>query len=333
MRIGIAGCGIRGQLFARALSGEPGVEVVGMCDPSAGARERAAAVFDGPILSSHGELIARGLDALIVATPDFAHRAVAVDAAAAGLQLMIEKPIATSAEDAEAIVAAVEAAGVSCFVAFENRWNPGFRKVRRAVVAGELGDIVSVTAVLSNTYFVPTQMLSWASSSSPAWFLMPHVLDLAMWITDAAPRSVVARGRRGELASRGIDTWDAVHALFELGESAIANLRTEWVLPEGRPSIVDFRVDITGTRGSFSIDNSDQGVSAASPERFATVGLLPEDIDGEEQSMAAWMVRSWARGLLSGTPVGPDARHGALITRAVELAHRAAAESTAVAVR
>lgn len=49
--------------------------------------------------------------------------------------------------------------------------------------------------------------------------------------------------------------------------------------------------------------------------------------------MAAWMVRSWARGLIAGKPVGPDARHGALITRAVELAHRSAAESTAFAVR
>lgn len=288
MRIGIAGCGIRGQLFARALAGEPGVEVVGMCDPSAGARERAAAVYGGPILDSHGELIARGLDALIVATPDFAHRAVAVDAAAAGLQLMIEKPIATSAEDAEAIVAAVEAAGVSCFVAFENRWNPAFRKLRRAVEAGELGDIVSVTAVLSNTYFVPTQMLSWAASSSPAWFLMPHVLDLATWIVGADPQTVVARGRRGELAARGIDTWDAVHALFELGGSAVANLRTEWVLPEGRPSIVDFRVDVTGTRGSFSIDNSDQGVHAATAERYTSVGLLPRTSTATS--------RAWPRG-------------------------------------
>ncbi len=332
MRIGIAGCGIRGQLFARALQGEPGVELAGMCDPSAAARERAAVVFGGPIRPSHGELIALGLDALVVATPDFAHRQVAVDAAAAGLQLMVEKPIATSIDDADAIVAAVEAAGVSCFVAFENRWNPSFRKLRRVVEAGDLGEIVSVTAVLSNSYYVPTEMLSWAGSSSPAWFLMPHVLDLAVWISGGDPLSVVARGRRGELASRGIDTWDSVHALFELDGSAIANLRTEWVLPDGRPSIVDFRVDVTGTRGSFSVDNSDQGIRMATADRFSSLGALPEDIDGHEQSMAAWMVRSWAGGLLAGTPAGPDARHGALITRAVELAHRSAAEHVAFAV-
>lgn len=326
MKIGIAGCGIRGTLFAQALKSETGVEVVGMCDPSKPARERAADVFAGPILASHRELIDCGLDALVVATPDFAHREVTVDAANAGLHLMVEKPIATSLADGDAIVKAVETAGVSCFIAFENRWNPAFRKLRRAVESGELGEIVSVTGVLSNTYHVPTEMLSWAEQSSPAWFLMPHLLDLAVWISGGKPHSVVARGRRGELTSRGIDTWDSVHALFELDGSAIANLRTEWVLPEGGPSIVDFRVDVTGTRGSFSIDHSDQGIHLTTATGYSSIGSLPEDVDGHEQSMAAWMVRSWARGLMSEAPVGPDARHGAMITRAVELAHRSAAE-------
>lgn len=332
MRIGIAGCGLRGILFARALQSESEVDIVGMCDPSAPAADRAASVFDGPVLASHRELIDRGLDALVVATPDFAHREVAVDAAKAGLQLMVEKPIATSVADAGAIVEAVDAAGVSCFVAFENRWNPSFRKIRRAVELGDLGEVVSVTAVLSNTYYVPTEMLSWAELSSPAWFLMPHVLDLAIWISGGDPLSVVARGRRGELAARGVNTWDSVHALFELDGGALANLRSEWVLPEGRPSIVDFRVDVTGTRGSASIDNSDQGLHLATENGHKSIGLLPEDVDGHEQSMAAWMVRSWARGLIAGTPVGPDARHGAIITRAVELAHRSAAEHEAFSI-
>lgn len=321
MRVGIAGCGIRGQLFARALQAEAEVTVVGLCDPSPAARTRAADVFDGPIFDNHTELIEQGLDALIVATPDFAHRAVAVDAALAGLHLMVEKPLATSSDDSKAIEEAVAAAGVSCFVAFENRWNPYFRKVRRVVEDGDLGEIVSVTAVLSNSYFVPTTMLSWSRLSSPAWFLMPHILDLALWITGETPRSVVARGRRGELASRGIDTWDSVHALVDLGGTAVANLQTSWVLPDGRPSIVDFRVDVVGTKGSISIDHGDQGMHLSTANAYKSFTSLPEDIDGVEQSMAAWMVRSWARGLVTGDAVGPNATHGALVTRTVEAAH------------
>ncbi|MGO1972221.1 MAG: Gfo/Idh/MocA family protein [Propionibacteriaceae bacterium] len=329
MRIGIAGCGIRGRLFAQALLHESGVEVIGMCDPSLSAQKQAALVFPGPVHSSHHELLNQGLDALVVATPDFAHRQVAVDAASAGVHLMVEKPLATSTEDARDIEQAVAKTGVSCLVAFENRWNPHMRKVQAHLAAGALGDLVSVTGVLSNSYYVPTTMLSWANQSSPAWFLMPHLLDLAMWFTNQHPTSVVARGRRGALTARGIDTWDSVHALMELSGGTIANLRTEWVLPKTSPSIVDYRVEVVGTEGVMTVDYGDQGLRLTNSSGYQYLAPLPEEIDGEEQGMAAWMVRSWARALLAGTPLGPDAGYGARITRTIDLVHRSASSSEA----
>ncbi|MCQ6307694.1 gfo/Idh/MocA family oxidoreductase, partial [Bacillus cereus] len=75
---------------------------------------------------------------------------------------------------------------------------------------------VSQSVTLSHTLFVPTTMLSWSGSSSPIWFLMPHVLDLAFWLAEAEPVSGYARGRRGVLAARGIDTWDLVHTSIGL---------------------------------------------------------------------------------------------------------------------
>lgn len=323
MRIGIIGCGIRGQLFARALSSVDGVEVVGMSDAAAAVRERVAQAFGLPVLKDHRQLIDRGLDALVVATPDFAHRAVAVDGAAAGLALMVEKPLATTAEDAEAVRDAVDAAGVSCLVAFENRWNPYFLAAKAAIDRGDLGEVVSVDAVLSNTTYVPTRMLPWSASSSPAWFLMPHTVDLTMWLTGQRPEVVSAWGRRGELSSRGIDTWDAVHALVGLDRGGVGNLRSSWILPETLPSIVDFRVEIAGTEGTVSINHSDQGYRSADGTHYRLQTSLPVDIDGAEQSMAAWMVRSWARGLLSGEPVGPDATHGLEVTTTVAAIHSA----------
>ena len=330
IRIGIAGCGIRGLLFEQALRSVPGVKVTGLCDLSPGARSRASERFPGPIHENHGDLVAQGLDALIIATPDFAHREIAVDAANAGLALLIEKPIATSSEDAAAIEAAVAGNGVSCFVAFENRWNPYFRKVKRLIEDGKLGEVVSVTIVLSNSYYVPTTMLPWSAKSSPGWFLMPHSLDLALWLTGKRATSVVARGRRGELAARGIDTWDAVHALVDLEGSAIANLQSAWTLPDSLPSIVDFRVDVVGTAGSVSVNHTDQGLNVATGDGYQSVGSLPEMIDDVEQSMAAWMVRSWAQGLIAGATAGPDAAHGATVTRVIDAVHRSMADGQSV---
>jgi predicted dehydrogenase len=292
-----------------------------MCDRFEPARVTAGSLFSTATTATHEELYALGLDAVIIATPDFAHREPAVDAARAGIHLMIEKPLATSVEDARAIHGAIIEAGVTCLVAFENRWNPHFLRLRELISEGALGDIVSVSGILSNTYAVPEGMLSWAGSSSPGWFLMPHTLDLAAWLSDSLPSSVVGRGQRGVLASRGIDTWDQIHALVEMDNGAIASLRSAWILPESGPAMVDFRVEVLGTKGSATVDLTNQGLTTAT-ETYATRWALPAVIDGHEQSMAAWMVRSWARNLIAGTPVGPDSAHGLLITETLDELHR-----------
>ena len=322
-KIGIVGCGIRGRLFQRALASVGGVAVSGMCDPSPSARDLASRQFDGPVLEWYEDVYALGLDAAIVATPDFAHREPAVAAATAGLTLMVEKPLATTIEDAQAIQDAVAAARVECLVAFENRWNPHFVRARQLAVDGQLGLVTTMTGVLSNTYYVPLQMLSWASSSSPGWFLMPHLVDLALWMSDQGPVSVVARGTRGELVSRGVNTWDTIHALLSLDGGAVANLQSSWVLPESRPWLVDFRFETVGSQGATAVDMNNQGLHTAT-KTWATPWVLPADVNGEEQSMAAWMVRSFAERLLTEEPLVPGVGHGLLVTRIVEAIHSSA---------
>ena len=322
-KIGIVGCGIRGRLYQRALASVEGVSVAAMCDRSMGAREKVASQFDGPVLERYEDLYALGLDAAIVATPDFAHRDAAVAGAEAGMTLMVEKPLATSLEDARAIQAAVRAAKVECLVAFENRWNPHFLRVRQALAEGSLGPVLTMTGVLSNTYFVPLEMLPWASSSSPGWFLMPHLVDLALWMSDQKPVSVVARGRRGELASRGVDTWDTIHALLSFDGGAIANLQSSWVLPDSLPRIVDFRFETVGSLGATVVDMNNQGLMTAT-KAFAAPWVLPAEVDGEEQSMAAWMARYFGKRVVTGEPLCPGVDQWLLVTQIVEAIHASA---------
>lgn len=328
MRIGIVGCGIRGQLYRQALAGMDGVTVAGMADLSESAR-KAVAGGATPVVATHQELFELGLDAAIVATPDFAHREPAVAAAEAGLHLMIEKPLATSVDDAVAIEDAVRAGGVNCLVAFENRWNPPLARMRRLVEAGELGDVVSINATLSDTYEVPMRMLSWAAQSSPGWFLMPHTVDLALWLMGKDPVSVTAAGHRGVLAERGRDTWDLLHALICFADGSVVNVHSSWILPESSPSIVDFRLDVLGSKGSASFDRNAQGFRSATAS-YAFEPGLPIALDGQEHGMAAWMVQSFARGLLAGKPVSPSVEHGVLVTRVIAAVHQSAGEGRPV---
>jgi predicted dehydrogenase len=249
-----------------------------------------------------------------VATPDFAHRRVAVEVAEAGKHMLIEKPVATTLDDARAIAAAVHRSGVRCLVGFENRWNP--HVVQAKIAMESLGEPITASATLSNSFFVPTTMLSWAARSSPAWFLLPHTLDLVLWLTGGKPVSVSAVGSRGVLAKRGIDTWDVVHALVTLDDGSTATLSSAWTLPDAGDGIVDFRFQVIGTEGSVTADLSHQGLVVVS-DKYRSPWPVSGRIGRSQVGPAVWMVQDFAAGLVDGGDLGPDIDHGVLITEII----------------
>lgn len=315
-RVGIVGAGIRGRLFAQALAGVPGVEVIGLADSSERVANEAREATGLAVHASHDEMLETGPDAVIVATPDFAHKDAAVAAANAGCALLLEKPVATSLADAYAIRDAVRATGVRCMVGFENRWNPHLVRVGEAVHQGELGAVASQSYTLSNTYFVPTQMLSWAAKSSPAWFLMPHTTDLAIWLADSRPVEVFATGSRGLLEQRGVDTWDVVHALVTFENGSTANLTSAWILPESMDGIVDFTFQVIGSNGSVRGDLGHQGLVMATDQQrslWPVGGTVPGELIGAP----VWMARHFVRQLETGTELSPSLDEGVLVTEVI----------------
>jgi len=315
--IGIVGGGIRGRMYAGALRGLDGVRVVAVAEPAASVAGPLGGDTGLPVVSSHTELLERyDPDAVVVATPDFAHRQVACDAAAAGRHLLVEKPLATTLADAQAIVAAVRTGGGSCLVGFENRWNPHVRSAWRSIQAGTVGAHVTSSATLSNSWFVPTRMLSWAAKSSPAWFLMPHTVDMLTWFSGATPQRVCAVASRGQLARRGIDTEDVVHALITYTDGTTSALTSAWTLPDGSPSIVDFRFHYVGTTGAITGTPIEQGLDVVT-DRVRTQQTLIDPIGGSPVGAPVWMAREWAAALRDGHPIGPGADVGLQVTRVI----------------
>jgi predicted dehydrogenase len=140
-------------------------------------------------------------------------------------------------------------------VDFHARWHPLFMGARGYVESGQVGDPVLAYARLSDTIFVPTEMLPWAGQSGPEWFLFPHVMDVVRWILDREPVEVFARGHRGVLEARGIDCWDAIQALFEFEGGAICTFETAWVLPNSYTNVVDNRLSLVGSKGGLELKN------------------------------------------------------------------------------
>ena len=313
-RVGIVGAGTMGGRYAALLAGGelPGASLAAVCDVNG---ERARQVADRYAVPAFDDLDSMlgtgGLDAVYVATPDALHREPAVAVFAAGVPALIEKPLATTVEDAEAIVAAAEQAGVVAEVNFSNRWNPPFAQAKAATAEGRLGEPVTVTARLNNTIASPRDRLAWARRTTPAWFLMSHCLDLAYWLHGRRAMKVYAAGRRGALDALGISTWDTIQATVHYEGGATGLFESTWVLPESHPSPIEFELRLIGTSMAVMVDTTYQ-LARIAGERYTTPPTL---------NWAPARFRSFLQALEGGAPGCPLA-DGLENTRTLVAIHR-----------
>ncbi len=119
-------------------------DVAVIADPSRTVRERVGDRFGIPVrVASAAEAIAQpGLDAVVIASPNAAHAATVLDALAAGLHVLVEKPLAITLEDVDAVVAARDSAGKVVQVAYNNRYDLAYERL-----VSELPDSTDVAAI------------------------------------------------------------------------------------------------------------------------------------------------------------------------------------------
>jgi len=264
LAVAVVGVGLFGETHPLAYSHYHRSKLIAVCDVredrarEIGEKYRCEWTTDAEKIA-----IDERIRAVSIATPDFAHYDVAMRMIDAGKHLLVEKPLATDVAQAESIVNAARAAGTKLMVDFHNRWSSQFVKAKECVERGVIGSPILGYARLSNTFYVPTQMLSWAGKSGPQWFLFPHTVDLMRWLTCEEAREVYATGIKKVLKERGVDAFDAVQAIVKF-ENCFATFESAWVNPESSPSIVEFEFYLTGAKGRICIDNTKQGIEVGS---------------------------------------------------------------------
>ena len=255
VRVGVIGAGTWGAMHARAYQQHAGAELVGICDLDMARAEAVAANCGAQkAVTSVEELLALGLDAVSVATPDAQHRAPVMAALGAGVHVLVEKPLAATVTDCEAMISAAQANGVTLMVDWHNRWNPPVHEAWKAVRQGELGQVIYFSYRLNDTIYVPTKMLPWAGQSSVLHFLGSHAIDTICWLLDDVPVEVTCRRKEGVLTGMGIPTADMYLTILEFAGGATAVVENCWVLPQSAPALIDHRWEITGTEGVFYFD-------------------------------------------------------------------------------
>ncbi|OYX41159.1 MAG: oxidoreductase [Rhodobacterales bacterium 32-67-9] len=180
VRIAVVGAGLIGARHAEAIAAAPDAALASVTDPSEVGQKVATAQGVRHFTTLAKMLAEDRPDGVILATPNQAHVEGALDCIAAGMPVLVEKPLATDLDGAGRIVAAASAAGVSVAVGHHRRHNPLIARAKAEIAAGRIGRII---AVQGTTWFLKPEEyfdVEWRRKpgAGPVYLNLIHDIDL-----------------------------------------------------------------------------------------------------------------------------------------------------------
>jgi UDP-N-acetylglucosamine 3-dehydrogenase len=256
VRFGVIGLGRFGEIHCEALSQLPQGEVYALCTRNeARLRELSARFNVRHAYTSYDELLKNpGIDAVTVVTMWDQHAAPAIAALKAGKHTFIEKPMASTIADCEAIVEAAQATGRFCMVGHICRFNPRYAAAKREIDAGAIGKIVSLYARRNIPASVSKTVLT---KIGPIMGDGVHDTDLMLWFTGDKIETAYAQ----TLSVRGLRYPDIGWTTYRFNGGAIGVCENVWFLPEKTPYRIDERMEIIGTEGALYIQETPASIS------------------------------------------------------------------------
>ncbi|HWI22753.1 MAG TPA: Gfo/Idh/MocA family oxidoreductase, partial [Baekduia sp.] len=200
------------------LQEHPDLEFAGAVDPSG---DRYGAVDAQDMLTTVAELLERAPDFAIVAVPTNEHLPAVRELAAAGVHVLIEKPVAADAAEADELIALVRAAGVHGAVGHVERFNPALVKLRSEMNAGRLGEVFSISTERVGPY--PDRIRDVGVVKD----LGVHDLDLVRWLGGAPVARLAAETQH----RMGQPHEDAVLITGQLTGGQAFNCVVNWISP------------------------------------------------------------------------------------------------------
>jgi predicted dehydrogenase len=241
VRVGVAGLGYWGPNLARNFAAIPGCDLRWLCDPSEEARARAAQTLPGASLTGEiADLLGDPeLDAVVLATPVPTHAELAVRVARAGKHCFVEKPLATTAADAQRAVDAAERAERILMVGHLLEYHPAVDRLKALLDGGELGKL----------YYVYGNRLNLGklrADENALWSLGAHDVSVILHLIGEEPDECVAHGRsyvREEVE-------DVVFCYLRFPSGIVAHLHLSWLDPHK-----ERRLTVVGARRMATFDD------------------------------------------------------------------------------
>lgn len=313
---GIAGCGwVARDYVGPAIEASRNGCVAALFDPAAASRQQAAERFGAPAHAGIEAFLATpGLGAVYVAAPNHAHRALVEAAAAAGLPVLCEKPMATTLPDAQAMVAACERAGVLYATAFDQRFHAAHRTLAALIADGRLGTVTAIRIVYA--CWLPADWPKGASGDNwridPAragggalMDLAPHGLDLSSFLLGEPLVDVAAIG---QARVHRYTVEDGALLMARSRSGVMIQMHVAYNCPETLPRR---RLEVVGTGGqAVATDTMGQTAGGTLEWIDAATGVAQAiPVPGVDRSPFLNQVEAFADAVLGVRPFGFPPAH------------------------
>ena len=318
--VAVVGAGRIGTLRARLAAKHPAVSFLAVSDLDP-ERARALAAQTGAACHSGNnlEIIEHPeVNAVFVSTPEGQHAAPVRRALELGKPVLVEKPIALSLADADAILETLKQTNGELRVGYSRRFKECFLRAKEQMIHGRLGKVVGATARVYNSRAQAFAILKRDPHATPVLDVLTYYVDLMCWFLEGNPPvEVVARGQTGIFKKAGYGAHDVTWAIVTLADGAVINLGVSYALPAKYPTLGQSdRVELLGTEGTMMIDDdhmdhllySEKGIPHAYvPDHQVNMAFLGSNTAGDWAVGDFWgplgnETRSWLDHLVTGSP-------------------------------
>ena len=241
IRVGVVGLGYWGPNLARNFGAIPGCELAWLCDASADRRRKLEPLFPAARSTPDlGDLLGDpSLDAIVLATPVPTHAELAVTVAEGGKHCFVEKPLATTATDAERAVQAAKQAGTILMVGHLLEYHPAVTRLKQLVNSDELGPL----------YYIYGNRLNLGqlrADENALWSLGAHDVSVALHLIGEEPDECIAHG--ASYVREGVQ--DVVFCYLRFPSGTVAHLHLSWLDPHK-----ERRITVVGAQKMATFDD------------------------------------------------------------------------------
>jgi predicted dehydrogenase len=245
-----------GEAYISNLRGMEGVELLGVTDDDPLRGQRIAAENHARYFHSYEDLFEAKPDGVIICTENNRHRPLVEMAASRGVHVLCEKPIATTLEDARAIVDVCEKTGVLLMTAFPMRFSAPLLEIKAGLDRGDFGDIYCFNA--TNQGELPTK--------HRAWFVDPdlagggaimdhtvHLVDIMRWFTRSEVETMYARSNKVFHADE-VEVETGALEMLTFENDVFATIDASWSRPQYWPTWGGLTFEMVTQRGAVVVD-------------------------------------------------------------------------------